>query len=640
MKLLAVGAAVLAAAAIAQPAHAQSSPAATSMPTIKQYDVRDFFRKPERSRYRLSPDGKHLSFLAKNAGRQNVFVQALDPKGAPTGEPRALTSESARDVSGYFWKGNANIVYTKDFGGDENFHVLSVPIDGGAYKDLTPFDGTRASIVDDLKDDDRYLLLAHNQRDKKVFDVFRVEVATGESTLVAQNPGNITGWLTDHDGKLRAATTTDGVNTAVLYRDDESQPFKAIVTTDFRESVDPLFFTFDNKRLYVNSNRGRDKKAIFEFDPATAKEAKLIYENDAVDAGGLSYSRKRKVLTDIVWVDWKLQKKTVDPVLAAIYDDLRKKLPGYEVDLQGNTKDETRFIVAAYSDRTQGTRYIYDATAKTLSKLSDIQPWIAEADMAPMKAVTYRSRDGLTINAYLTLPVGKPAKDLPVVVNPHGGPWARDIWGFNPEVQLLANRGYAVLQMNFRGSTGYGRAFWEKSFKQWGKTMQDDITDGVEWLKAQGIADPKRIAIYGASYGGYATLAGVTFTPDLYAAAVDYVGVSNMFTFMNTIPPYWAPLKQMFTAMVGDQEADKDLLRNASPVFFVDRIKTPLLVVQGARDPRVNKAESEQIVEALKKRGVAVEYMVKENEGHGFQNEENQFEFYGAMERFLAQNLR
>ncbi len=607
---------------------------------VKRYDVRDFFRKPERSSFRLAPDGKHVSYVARDSGRLNVFVQALDANGTPVGDAKVLTHESARDVSNYFWKGNDHIVYAKDFGGDENFHVLSVGIGGNdAGRDLTPYEGVRAEIVDDLRDDPRHLLISHNRRDKKVFDVFRVDVATGDAKLVAQNPGNVTGWITDHAGRLRAGVVSDGVDSAIIYRATESGPFKTIVTTDFREAVDPLFFTFDDRRLYVNSNRGRDKKAIFEFDPKTAKEGRLIYENPDVDAYGLDFSRKRKVLTEVTYADWKTERQVLDPVMGAIYADIERQLPGFEITLQSATKDETRFIVAASSDRTQGARYVYDAPTKSLTKLGDIQPWLSADDMAPMKPIAYRSRDGLTINGYLTLPVGRDPKNLPVVVNPHGGPWARDIWGFNPEVQFLANRGYAVLQMNFRGSTGYGRTFWEKSFKEWGRTMQDDITDGVEWLKQQGIADPKRIAIYGGSYGGYATLAGVTFTPDLYAAAVDYVGVANLLTFMNTIPPYWDPYRKQFYAMVGDPVADKAMLEAESPVNFIDRIRTPLFVAQGARDPRVNKAESDQIVDGLKKRGIDVEYMVKDNEGHGFHNEENQFDFYGAMEKFLAAHL-
>jgi dipeptidyl aminopeptidase/acylaminoacyl peptidase len=260
--------------------------------------------------------------------------------------------------------------------------------------------------------------------------------------------------------------------------------------------------------------------------------------------------------------------------------------------------------------------------------------------MAHQKPIAFQSRDGLTINGYLTLPKGMEPKKLPVVVNPHGGPWARDSWGFNPEIQFLANRGYAVLQLNFRGSTGYGKKFWQASFKQWGKTMQDDITDGVKWLVREGIADSSKVAIYGGSYGGYATLAGVTFTPDLYAAAIDYVGVSNMFTFMNTIPPYWKPYLDQFHEMVGDPKKDSLLLAEASPALHSDRIKTPLFVAQGANDPRVNKAESDQMVEALKKRGVDVEYMVRDNEGHGFMNQDNRFDFYGAMEKFLEKHLK
>jgi dipeptidyl aminopeptidase/acylaminoacyl peptidase len=606
----------------------------------KRYDVRDFFRKPERSQYRISPDGKYLAFLAPHAGRQNVFVQPLAADGTLSGEPRALTSETARDVGGYFWKGSEHVLYVKDFGGDENFHVLSVPIAGGAEpRDLTPFEGVRAQLVDDLEDDDAHLLLSHNHRDNQVFDVFRVDVATGEAELVAANPGNITGWGTDHDGKLRLAITTDGVNNTLLYRDTETDDFKALLTTDFKESVSPLFFTFDNRRLYVSSNRGRDKAAIFEFDPQTAQEGALLFEHPDVDVSGLAYSHRRKVLTEIHYTTWKSEHKVLDPVLAAVYDDLKQQLPGYEIALQSATRDETRFIVATYNDRTQGARYLYDSQSRQLTLLSVIQPHLAEDDMAVMKPIEFAARDGLTIRGYLTLPVGVPAENLPVIVNPHGGPWARDVWGFNPEIQFLANRGYAVLQINFRGSTGFGRAFWEASFKQWGKTMQDDITDGVDWLVTSGVADPERVAIYGASYGGYATLAGIAFTPDLYAAAVDYVGVANLFTFMNTIPPYWKPFLDSMHEMVGHPEKDEALLREGSPVFFVDRIKTPLFVAQGAQDPRVNKDESDQIVAALRGRGVEVEYMVKDNEGHGFHNEENQFEFYTAMEAFLARHL-
>ncbi|MCF6183618.1 MAG: S9 family peptidase, partial [Bacteroidales bacterium] len=278
----------------------------------------------------------------------------------------------------------------------------------------------------------------------------------------------------------------------------------------------------------------------------------------------------------------------------------------------------------------------------TIEKITDVSPWLDENEMANQLPIEYKSRDGLTIHGYLTLPKGytiETAKNLPVVVNPHGGPWARDSWGFNPELQFLANRGFAVLQMNFRGSTGYGRKFWEISFKKWGREMQDDVTDGTKWLINKGIANPNKIAIYGGSYGGYATLMGLVKEPDLYAAGVDYCGVSNLFTFMKTIPPYWKPMLEMMYEMVGNPVKDSVMLRQVSPVFHVDKIKAPLFIAQGANDPRVNKDESDQMVKAMRKRGLDVEYMVKKNEGHGFRNEENRFDFYRGMEAFLEKHL-
>jgi dipeptidyl aminopeptidase/acylaminoacyl peptidase len=595
--------------------------------------LRDFFRNPEQTAFRVSPDGRYLSWLAPYERRLNVFVRPIGG-GAAT----RVTSETARDIGGYFWKGE-RIVYVKDFGGDENFHVVSASLDGSDLKDLTPGEKVKADVVDILEDDDRHLILSHNRRDDSVFDVFRVDVATGEETLVAQNPGNIVSWGTDHDGKLRVAGTSDGVNTSVLYRQSEDAAFATLLTTSFKEAVQPLFFTFDNRKLYVASNRGRDKAAIFEFDPETAREGALLVESPDADVEALFYSHKRKVLTSARWITDKVQRKFFDPQTEAMYRDVEARLPGYEITFTSSNKDEDKLIVAAMSDRTPGKRYLYDSKARTLDLLADIAPWLPESELSPMEPITFTARDGLVIHGYLTLPNGLPPRNLPVVVNVHGGPWARDVWGFNPEVQFLANRGYAVLQVNFRGSTGYGRRFWEASFREWGRKMQDDVTDGVQWLIGQGIADPARVAIYGGSYGGYATLAGLAFTPDLYAAGIDYVGVSNLMTFMKSIPPYWKPFLAMLQEMVGDMEKDEAMLRAASPVFSADRIKAPLLIAQGAKDPRVVKSESDQMVDAMRKRGVEVEYLVKEDEGHGFRNEENRFEFYEAMERFLDRHI-
>lgn len=636
-----VGAVFAVGLALPLPAQAQTQAAAVP----PELPLKDFFRSPERAFFRLSDDGRWLSFLQPAAGdggpapRRNLFVQRL-VDGQPSGPARQLTRESARDIPNYDWKGAGTLLYEKDFGGDENFHVVAVDAASGRVRDLTPWPGVRASIVDALRDDPHHILVSHNRRNPQVFDVVRIDLRSGAQTRVATNPGNVTGWITDHRGRVRLATASDGVDNVLLV--PAGKGWKPIIRTDFRTSVTPQFFDAANRRFYAVSNRGRDKAALVLIDPAKPDDETLVFEHPEVDVWQGVWSRARQVLIAAEYQVDKTERRFFDAATQAMFDDLRRQLPGLEIDLQSATRDETRFIVAASSDRTQGTRYWYDRTSGRLVKLGDVAPWLPEAQMAPVKPVRIAARDGLVIPGYLTLPVGREPKNLACIVNPHGGPWARDAWGFNPEVQFLANRGFCVLQLNFRGSTGYGRRFWEASFGQWGLAMQDDLSDGVKWLVQQGIADPARVGIYGASYGGYATLAGITFTPELYAAAVDYVGVSNLFTFMKTIPPYWEPFREQMYAMVGnpDSPKDKERLAATSPVFHVDRIRTPLLIAQGARDPRVNKAESDQIVDALKKRGVEVEYLVKDNEGHGFANEENQIEFYGAMERFFRQHLR
>jgi dipeptidyl aminopeptidase/acylaminoacyl peptidase len=596
--------------------------------------MKDFFRNPEKSGFSLSPNGEYLAFMQPWEKRRNVFIQKIGSDTAVR-----ITGATERDIAGYAWKGNGRIVYVQDRGGDENFRLYAVSIDGSNPKDLTPFEKVRAEIIDSLEDNDDEILVGLNKRVAQVFDVYRINVNTGDLKMIAENPGNITGWQTDWDGKLRIATTTDGVNNTLMYRTTEADKFGPVITTTFKESLSPLFFTFDNKYVYASTNVGRDKAAIVKYDIENKKEMEKIFEHPEVDVDSLLSSRKRKVITGVAYNTETTHYQFFDKWRGDLQKDVEKRLSGYVVRVTGFNKEEDRCLVRTFSDRSLGAVYFYDLKSRAFKKLADVSPWIKEGDMAEMKPVAYQSRDGLTIHGYLTLPKGVAAKNLPVVVNPHGGPWFRDSWGFNPEVQFLANRGYAVLQMNFRGSTGYGRKFWEASFKQWGKTMQNDISDGVQWLSKQGIADPKRVGIYGGSYGGYATLAGLTFSPELYACGVDYVGVANLFTFMKAIPPYWKPFLEMFYEMVGNPEKDEALMRAASPVFHVDKIKAPLLIAQGANDPRVNKGESDQMVAALKARGIDVPYIVKNNEGHGFSNEENRFDFYRAMEEFLGKHL-
>ncbi|MEI6093336.1 MAG: S9 family peptidase [bacterium] len=599
---------------------------------VPKIPLKNFFKNPEKAAYKISPDGKTLSFLAPYKKRLNIFVQDVDLKKKPV----RISSVTDRDINSYFWKGNETIIYSRDFGGDENYQVFAVNIKAKKTKNLTPFKKVRSGVMDDLEDiSDNEILITTNSRLKEVFDVYRININTAEMKLVAKNPGNITDWMTDHDGKIRIASSTDGVNTTIFYRNTETEEFKKLMTTNFKVNFSPIFFTFDNKNIYASTNIGRDKSVIVEYDLENNKEIKTIAENNEVDMSGLHYSKKRKVLLTATYYTWKIDRIFFDKEIKDIFNDLESKLNNVEVNMVSEDKEEKTFIVRTSSDKDLGSFFLYNATTKSIKKLAELSPWLKPKNMAEMKPIEYKSRDGLTIHGYLTLPLGKGQQNLPIIVNPHGGPWVRDNWGFDPEVQFLANRGYAVLQMNYRGSTGYGRKFWEASFKQWGQKMQDDITDGVKWLIDEKIADPKKVAIYGGSYGGYAVLAGLAFSPDVYACGVDYVGVSNLFTFMKTIPPYWKPYLETMYEMVGNPEKDIELLKKASPVFHVDKIKAPLFVAQGAKDPRVNIDESNQIVEALKKRGITVQYLVKKNEGHGFRNEENRFDFYEGMESFL-----
>lgn len=605
-----------------------------------QIPLENFFKNPEKIDYQVSPDGTYFSFMAPYENRMNLFVQKI---GSDT--TIRITSETERDIAASMWAGNNRILFVKDTGGDENYQLYGVDIDGSDLKSYTNFPKVRTNIIDPLEKIDSLVIIGMNKRNPQVFDPYRLNLNTGELTLLAENPGNIQGWMTDHGGKLRVAIAiVDGVNKQILYRETEDQPFQPVLTTNFKETVGFAVFTPDNKMVYALTNVGRDKTALVLMDPKTCEEKEVLYMNDKYDISGFSYSEKKNRLTVVACEGHKdMIRHYFDKEEEGIRKKLEAQLPGYSVSITSQSRDENIRLIHAGNDRTYGSYYLYNVKENKLTKVADIAPWIKEEEMCAMNPITYTSRDGLTIEGYLTLPKGytmENAKNLPVVVNPHGGPWARDSWGYNPEVQFLASRGYAVLQMNFRASTGYGRKFTELGYKQWGQTMQNDITDGVEWLIKKGIADPKRVAIYGASYGGYATLAGVTFTPDLYACAVDYVGVSNLLSFMNTIPPYWKPLLDMMHEMVGDPATDKEMMEKYSPVFHVDQIKAPLFIAQGANDPRVNKAESDQMVEALKKRGVEVEYMVKENEGHGFYNEENKFDFYRAMEKFLDKHLK
>lgn len=605
------------------------------------YSVEDFFKIPDKSNVKISPDGTYISYVGPHERRRNVFVQ-----NRATGQLDRVTNELDRDIGGYAWANSERLIYIKDSGGDENFKLFAVDKDGSNALDLTPFDKVRIQIIDPLRDQDEYLIIGMNKNNPMLFDPYRINIYSGELTQLATNDNPqepLESWMCDHHGKLRICSKTkNGVNHALMYRDTEDDPFEEIITTNFKDQLVPVNFDEENSHiLYCISNLGRDKSVLVRYDMHAKKESgDVILDNDTYDIGGMRWSRKKQKMVSASYTSWKTEIVYFDEQWEQLANKWQALFPDKEVRCASMNTDENMFILRTFSDRSLGSYYFYELETGECEKIIDVSPWLDEEHLSEMKPISYSSRDGVTINGYLTLP--KDAEQggaMPLIVNPHGGPWVRDAWGYNPEVQLLASRGYAVFQMNYRSSTGYGKAFWELGFKQWGKTMQDDITDGVNYLIAQGIASKEHIAIYGGSYGGYATLAGICFTPELYACAVDFVGVSNLFTFMNTIPPYWKPYLDMLHEMVGHPEQDKEYMEASSPAYHVDKIQTPLFVVQGANDPRVNIDESDQIVSSLRARGIDVPYLVKYDEGHGFANEENKFQFYKAMLGFLYKYL-
>ncbi|TWH49450.1 S9 family peptidase [Sporomusa sp. KB1] len=631
--LMRVGILLVMVTAVCQPAYAKE------MVDVKPplIPLKEFFCNPEAAEYQISPDGNKFAFLKPYNNRLNIFVQSSADTKA-----KQITATTASDIRTYFWKNEQLIIYSQDCDGDENYHIYAADIQTGKSQDLTPFPGVRVRIVDSLPDNEQEILISTNQRNPKKFDVYRLVLATGEMKLEVENPGNFMGYKTDNQGVVRIAYGKNVINGNYLmyYRTTADQPFNVILSTDYREYVSALRFDAANQKIFMLSNKGRDKLALVMFNPDQEKEEAVLFENPDVDIAGASISQKNKNLLFAYYVTDKFHNYFFDKEAQAIYDRLTAHFGNNDFKIASTNKNRDKYIIFEYSASNPGAYYFYDSTADKLTKLADVAPWLKEEQLATMQPIQYTTRDGYTVHGYLTLPKGRGTKNLPVIINPHGGPMGRDAWGYRADVQFLANRGYAVLQMNFRGSIGYGKAFVNAGNKEWGKKMQDDITDGAKWLIDQHIADPKRIGIYGASYGGYAVLAGLAFTPELYACGVDMCGPSNLFTFIASVPPYWKPMIDEFYERIGHPDKDAELLKAASPVFHADKIRAPLFVAQGANDPRVKIKESEQIVGALRDRGIPVEYMVKDDEGHGFYKEENRLEFYQAMEKFLNTYLK
>jgi len=606
-----------------------------------------FFGDPELSGAQISPDGNYITFIKPFNNVRNIWVKGIDE---PFEDARPLTADTKRPIRSYFWSVDSKyVLFVQDKGGDENFRVYAVdPSASGdpvpEARDLTPFDDVRAMIYSVPNSSPNHIIIGLNDRNPQVHDVYKLNLTDGSKELLWQNDQNVVSWSVDLDGNLKLGIRIlpDGGSELLKIDGDQLLP---IYSVNNEETASPIRFTPDGNSFYLITNKGdeldktqlmlyhldNDKIEFIEKDPL-----------DEVDFSGAYFSDITNELIFTAYVGDKQRLYFKNKEFAADYEKLKSLLPEGEVSLRSMTNDENIWVVGVSRDVDPGSVYIFDRTRGTAEFLYKSNPKLPSEHLAEMKPIRYEARDGLSIPAYLTLPKGIPSENLPTILLIHGGPWSRDYWGYDPIAQFLANRGYAVLQPNFRGSTGYGKHFLNAGNKEWGRgAMQHDITDAVNYLIKEGISDPNKVAIAGGSYGGYATLAGLAFTPEIYAAGFDIVGPSNIITLLNSIPPYWAPMKKIFDVRVGDMNdpEERKMLEEQSPLNYAENITKPLFVVQGANDPRVKQAESDQIIVALRNLGRDVEYMIAEDEGHGFAGLENRLAMFYAMEKFFADHL-
>ncbi|KAA0098870.1 S9 family peptidase [Mycolicibacterium sp. P1-18] len=614
--------------------------------------VEDFFRPPTRAAALISPDGTKIAFLAPWKERLNVWVQGLEPDAE---DARCVTADANRSVLHFQWTDDPRwLIYLQDTKGDENWHVHRVDLDDpeAPAVDLTPFPGVMAAPLREVKNGTTAVMM--NDRDATLLDVHDLDVATGDLTLRAINPGHVNGWLSSDGGDLFATSLTPDGNLELSGWDDATGTLRPIITfdgSDYPVGIHPMVVTPDGTGVWMGSNRDTDRTRIVHVDLTTGEETEVDAHPELdVDPRGvvspvipapLIQDRRTGELLGVRYYGERQVIRALDPAFGEVLANLEKLSDG---DLGRLSSDEAgqRWVVGFNDDREPGVTYLYDHRTGDSRLLYRPLPHLDPEKLAPMRPVTIPSRDGWDLHSYLTLPVGVEPRNLPLVLVVHGGPWYRDGWGFDAGAQLLANRGHAVLQVNFRGSVGYGKAFLKAAIGEFAGKMHDDLIDGVNWAVEQGYADPDRVAIFGGSYGGYAALVGVTFTPDVFAAAVDYVGISDLANFMRTLPPIARPhLANNWHRYVGDPDDPQQLadMMARSPITKVDQIRTPLLVIQGANDVRVVQAESDNLVTALRARGVEVDYLVQADEGHGAINSENVFQMWHAITGFLARHL-
>jgi len=613
-----------------------------------KYTVEDYFSKPKADNFQLSPSGKYMSYIEKDEkGKNHVYV-----KETANGKVQQVIEEKEELIRGYGWKNDNRIIYVMDQGGNENYHIYAVDIDGRNNIDLTPYENVQANLLNILKGQNDYIIIAMNKNNQQLFDPYKLNIVTGETTQLFENTdveNPVADYCIDKDGELRAYTKmVNGVESELYYKDLTTGKFNLAKHINWYETFEILGFNYlsgNKDEAYVLTNLDSDKARIVLYDFKNNKVIKDVFSNPDYDVAGMSVSSKRNYETD--YFTYQGEKNVIVPV-SNFYTDLQKRMEkefkDKEFIITGYDDDENTFLVFVQSDKLFGDYYQYDVKTKKFSLLYNLMPQLKEEDMAEMRPITFKSRDGLTIHGYITLPkAALEGKKVPLIVNPHGGPQGiRDLWGFNAEAQLFASRGYATLQVNFRISGGYGKDFLRAGFKQIGRKVMEDVEDGIKYAIEQGWIDSTKIASYGASYGGYATLMGLVKTPDLYACGVDYCGISNIFSFFESFPEYWKPYTDMLKEIWYDTDDpdESNIAIEVSPMYQIDKIKKPVFVIQGANDPQVNIDETDQIVTHLREKGFdVIPYMVKYNEGHGFLLEENQMEMYKCMLGFFAKNF-
>ncbi|RCJ19382.1 peptidase S9 [Nostoc sp. ATCC 43529] len=610
-----------------------SSATATSLPPLIPREI--LFGNPEKTSPRLSPDGKYLAYIAPN--EENVLQVWLRTLGQE--DDQILTADKKRGIRVFFWTYNTNeLIYMQDSDGDENFHLYLVNIESKIVRDLTPFQGVKAEVVEIEPKFPDEILVALNLNNPQKFDVYRINLKNGAVEFDTDNPGNIISWTADADFQVRAAiaSTPDG-GYDLLLRETTDKEWDVLRHWGLEEQGNSVSFSADGKTLYIEGSHDANAQRLLAVDLDTREET-AIAQDEQYDVMGIVIQPVTRVIQAVSFYKDKQEWQVIDESIAADFEAITKVRSG-EFSLISRDLENKNWLVAYNTDDGPVYYYTYNRDSKTSTFLFSNQPKLEGLQLASMQPISYEARDGLTIHGYLTTPVGIPSENLPTVLLVHGGPWVRDTWGLDPEAQWLANRGYAVLQVNYRGSTGYGKAFLNAGNREWAAKMHDDLIDAVNWLVEKGISDPQKIAIMGGSYGGYATLVGLTFTPEIFAAGVDIVGPSNLITLIQTIPPYWEPLKAMFYHRVGNLETEAEFLKSRSPLFFADKIQKPLLIGQGANDPRVKQSESDQIVNAMQQAGLPVKYVLYPDEGHGFARPENRLHFFAIAEEFLAQYL-